>query len=125
MPSKIETVWMTETENGIVVKINKKTIPDRDNKVTFSVNLGRKNGDRTMPLFLKRGEDAHTLVSGLEDAVVKALEEGDSRFKKALAQRPRKEVKRPLTSYKPRKEAYGKIGTHGRQKDPIPREEKE
>lgn len=118
MKSNVETVWSTETDKGIVVKVNKKILPARDDlpeKTSFSVNLGRKgNRGGTMPLFLFRDEDPHSMVVGLERAVAEALEEADKLFKAALPKRPPKSG--PHTSYKPRKEAYGRVGTHGRKK---------
>lgn len=118
MASGIETVWTTETEKGIVVKVNKKVLPARDDlpeKTSFSVNLGRKgNKGGTMPLFLFRDEDPHSMVVGLERAVAEALEEADKQFKAALPKRPPKDG--PRTSYKPRKEAYDRVGTHGKSK---------
>ena len=116
----IETVHQIETDKGIVVKVNKKVLPARDDlpeKTSFSVNLGRKGNDpgRTMPLFLRRGENAQSMVIGLERAIAEALEIAEKKFLEALP--PRTPKAGPThVAHKPSRDAYARVGTHGRKK---------
>jgi hypothetical protein len=117
--NKIETVWTETTDKGIVVKVNKKTLPARDDKperVTFSVNLGRERaeGGGTIPLFLRKGENADRMVIGLELTVARALEEGERLFIESLPKREPQE-RRPRNGrnrHEPSPEAWKKRGTH-------------
>ena len=112
-----EIVHEITTDKGVVVNVTKRVLAARGDlpeKTTFSVTLGRKRtqGDGSIPLFLMRGENADNLVMGLERAVSEALVEAERLFKEALPPRP--VDKRPRTSHKPRKEAYDRVGTHGK-----------
>jgi len=124
----IETVWSETTDTGVVVKVNKRTLPKRDDKperITFSVNLGRERaeGGGSIPLFLRKGENAYRMVAGVELVIARALEEGERLFLDSLPPRPPRsprppreprenKPRPPRSKYEPSDEAKKKRGTH-------------
>jgi hypothetical protein len=129
---KTETVWRETAPGGVIVKVNKRTLPPKGQlpeKVDFSVVLSRaaREGDRTIPLHARQDEVPEKMVDGLERTVISALCEQKRLFKEMIEARRSKhrpdDNRHQRRDHRPSRDARNKVGTHGRKRDDAPKEE--